>query len=128
MKAILMCHSLIVRDKVTRQCPQITTFFFEEGRSHKTVSTNHNLSEEKGEPKRNRTEVLPLTTLTPYRLAKPAHTRPAHLTLLGGLFARPDSIGHPSVNLGLTLRLASLALRSVGQSLADAGSNSSPGP
>ena len=34
--------SLIVRDKVTRQCPQTTTF------------------DEKGEPKRNRTEVLPL--------------------------------------------------------------------
>ena len=36
--------------KVTGQCPQTTTFF-----------------EEKGEPKRYRTEVLPLTTLTPYR-------------------------------------------------------------
>ena len=35
--------------------------------SHKTVSTNHNLSEEKGVPKRYRTEVLPLTSLTPYR-------------------------------------------------------------
>ena len=35
-------------DKVTRQCPQTTTF------------------EEKGEPKRYRTEVLPLTSLTPY--------------------------------------------------------------
>ena len=43
-------------DKVTRQCPRTTTFF-----------------EEKGEPKRYRTEVLPLTSLTPYRLAKPAH-------------------------------------------------------
>ena len=42
--------------------------------SHKTVSTNHNLSEEKGEPKRYRTEVLPLTKLTPYR-------RPNRLTL-----------------------------------------------
>ena len=40
--------SLIVRDKVTRQCPQTTTF------------------EEKGEPKRYRTEVLPLTSLPPY--------------------------------------------------------------
>ena len=40
--------SLIVRDKVTRQCPQTTTF------------------EEKGEPKRYRIEVLPLTSLTPY--------------------------------------------------------------
>ena len=38
-----------------------------DGQSHKTVSTNHNLSEENGEPKRYRTEVLPLTNLTPYR-------------------------------------------------------------
>jgi len=38
-----------------------------DGQSHRTVSTNHNLSEEKGEPKRYRTEVLLLTTLTPYR-------------------------------------------------------------
>ena len=36
-----------------------------DGQSHKTVSTNHNLFEEKGEPKRYRTEVLPLTSLTP---------------------------------------------------------------
>ena len=32
-----------------------------DGQSHKTVSTNHNLFEEKGEPNRVRTEVLPLT-------------------------------------------------------------------
>ena len=38
-----------------------------DGQSHRTVSTNHNLSEERGEPKRYRTEVLPLTSLTPYR-------------------------------------------------------------
>ena len=38
-----------------------------DGQSHKTVSTNHSLFEEKGEPKRYRTEVLPLTNLTPYR-------------------------------------------------------------
>ena len=38
-----------------------------DGQSHKTVSTNHNLFEEKGEPKRYRTEVLPLTSLTPHR-------------------------------------------------------------
>ena len=44
-----------------------------DGQSHKTVSTNHNLLEEKGEPKRYRTEVLTLTSLTPYRWAKPAH-------------------------------------------------------
>ena len=41
--------SLIVKDKVTRQCPRTTIF------------------EEKGEPKRIRTEVLLLTSLTPYR-------------------------------------------------------------
>ena len=40
--------SLIVRDKVTRQCPQTTTF------------------EERGEPNRIRTDVLLLTSLTPY--------------------------------------------------------------
>ena len=40
---------LIVRDKVTRHCPQTTTF------------------EEKGEPKRIQTEVPLLTNLTPYR-------------------------------------------------------------
>ena len=40
-----------------------------DGQSHKTVSTiiNHNLSEEKEKPKRYRTEVLSLTSLTPYR-------------------------------------------------------------
>ena len=38
-----------------------------DGQSHKTVSTNHNLSEEKGEPERYRTEFLPLTSLPPYR-------------------------------------------------------------
>ena len=47
---------LIVRDKVT-----------------KTVSTNHNPFEEKGEPKRNRAQALLLTSLTPYRWARPAH-------------------------------------------------------
>ena len=35
-----------------------------DGQSHQTVSTNHNLFEEKGEPMRYRTEVLPLTSLT----------------------------------------------------------------
>ena len=47
--------SLIVRDKVTRQCLQTSTF------------------EEKGEPKRIRTEVPLLISLTPYCQAKPAH-------------------------------------------------------
>ena len=41
--------SLIVRDEVTRRCPQTTTL------------------EEKGEPERTGTEVPLLTSLTPYR-------------------------------------------------------------
>ena len=44
-------------DKVTKHKKAI---------NKKTVSTNHNLFEEKGEPKRYRTEVLPLTSLTLY--------------------------------------------------------------
>ena len=46
--------SLILRDTVTRQCPQTTTF------------------EEKGELKQIQTEVPLLTSLTPYCWAKPA--------------------------------------------------------
>ena len=46
--------SLSVGDKVTRQCPQTTTFL------------------QRREPKRYWTEVLPLTSLPPYRQAKPA--------------------------------------------------------
>ena len=38
-----------------------------EGRSHRTVSTDHDLSEEKGEPKPDRAEAFLLTSLMPYR-------------------------------------------------------------
>ena len=41
-----------------------------DGQSHKTVSTNHNLFDEKGEPKRYRTKVLPLTSPTPLTLGQ----------------------------------------------------------
>ena len=47
--------SLIVRNKVTTQCPQTTTF------------------EGKEEPKQIQSEVPLLTSLTPYRQAKSAH-------------------------------------------------------
>ena len=50
------------------------------GQSHKTVSTNHNLFEEKEEPKRYRTEVIPLTSLTPNRLTKVKLLRPLYIT------------------------------------------------
>ena len=42
--------SLIVKDRVIRQCPQTTTF------------------DEKGEPKRNRAEAFLLTCLMPYAM------------------------------------------------------------
>ena len=38
-----------------------------DGQSHRTVSTNHNLSPQTGESKRYRTDVLPFTSLTAYR-------------------------------------------------------------
>ena len=38
-----------------------------DGQCHKTVSKNHNLFEEKGKSKRYQTEVLPFTSLAPYR-------------------------------------------------------------
>ena len=44
---------LSVRDKVTRQCPQTTTFLKRE--------------RETGEPKQNRAAAFLLTSLTPYR-------------------------------------------------------------
>ena len=47
----------------------LSRFINREGQSHKIKSTNHNLSEEKGEPKRNRTEALLLTCHS----AKQAH-------------------------------------------------------
>ena len=52
MRAILMFHNC-------------------EGQSHKTVSTDHDLFEEKGELKRIRTEVLLLTSLTLGQTARP---------------------------------------------------------
>ena len=51
--------SLIVKDKVTRQCPQTINF------------------EENGEPKLIETEVPLLTSLTPYRQAKPKQHFPS---------------------------------------------------
>ena len=68
-----------------------------DGQSHKTVSTNHNLFEEKGESKRYRTEVLPLTSLPPYRLtARPnrltAKIRPVKNRLKAPCFLPPQEV------------------------------------
>ena len=64
----LHCHHQ--NDSCVKMCSDESHFNVSEGsdgRSHRTVSTNHNLFEEKGEPRRYRTEVHPLTNLTPYR-------------------------------------------------------------
>ena len=44
----------------------ILMFYKCEEQSQKTVSTDHNLFEEKGEPKQYHTEVPLITSLTPY--------------------------------------------------------------
>ena len=61
------------------------------GQSHRTVSTDHNLFEEKGEPERYQADVLPLTSLAPYRWATPAHGTELDLFcfLAGPLGPRP---------------------------------------
>ena len=78
-----------------------------DGQSHRTVSTNHNLSEEKGEPKRYRTEVLPLTRLAarPNRLTRTLAELPGFLSLP----LPPPPTPHP--NLFLSLSLNFLAVR-----------------
>ena len=67
-----------------------------DGQSHKTVSTNHNLFEEKGEPKRYRTEALPLTSLTarPNRPSLAMHVPYSYAYILSGdssVVRAPDS-------------------------------------
>ena len=59
----LSLHSHHQNDSCIKMGSEESHFNVSVGQSHK----NHNLFEEKGEPKRHRTEVLPLTSLTPYR-------------------------------------------------------------
>ena len=61
--------------KVGRDESQFNVSVGNDGQSHKAVSTNHNLFEEKGELKRYQTNVLPLTSLTarPNRLTDLEH-------------------------------------------------------
>ena len=76
-------------DRVTRQCPQTTTFF-----------------EEKGEPKRYRTEVLPLTSVTLYRQDKPTHVQQQLLVCVALYLSQPTSKGGNSGDVTIG-RLAS---------------------
>ena len=70
-----------------------------DGHSHRTVSTNHNLSEEKGEPKRHGTEVRSFPTPnTPISLYADREAWPRAKTELGektppgaGMVRAPDS-------------------------------------
>ena len=69
-----------MREKVTRQCPQTTTF------------------KEKGEPKQIPNKVPLLTSLTPYRWAKPAHELEGFLHQ--GIQCQKQIYGHIWVNDG----------------------------
>ena len=70
MRAVSFEVSRTVRDKVRRQCPQTTSF------------------EEKGEPKKNRTEILQLTSLKPYHTGSLQHS----LLLLPWCFTSTETI------------------------------------
>ena len=72
-----------------RQCPQTTTFL-----------------KKRGEPKRNRTEVLVLTSLTPYRQAKPAHPDGVQRVTLSwtGLERGVREVSPPRRNVARTIR------------------------
>ena len=76
------------------------------------MSTNHNLFEEKGEPKRNRTEALPLTSLTPYRWAKPALDDDCfYIALFSALeqtHCAPHTIPIASLNVATTRTISAL--------------------
>ena len=64
----LHCHHQ--NDSCIKVCSEESHFNVSvgsDGQSHRTVSTNHSLYEEKGELNRYQTEVLPLTSLLPYR-------------------------------------------------------------
>ena len=68
------------------------------------MSTNHNCFEEKGEPKWIRTADVPLlTSITPYRWAKPAHGNwGAHGDPYGSLVRARDTSGGQEVSLIVT--------------------------
>ena len=68
-----------------------------DGQSDKTVFTNHNLFEEKGEPKGYRTEVLPLTSLMSYHWAKLARLVVSKNVLLLCQLTRPIAEMKPRV-------------------------------
>ena len=95
--------SLTARDKVTRQCPQTTTF------------------EENREPTRYRTEVVLLTSLTPYRWAKPAHkttaTRADSRSVFAGKAFYRGRAGFCSVCLLLVVVSASYTIFDVSDDL-----------
>ena len=93
-----------------------------DGKSHKTVSTNHNISEEKGEPKRYRTEVLPLTSLTvrPNRLTCSAASTTIFIILYK--LQLPPSILH------LTVQASGLLVWMAVESMTSFSVNAALGP
>ena len=66
----LHCHhqnDFCIKNKMGSDESHFNVSVRSDGQNHKTVSTNHNLFEEKGQLKWYQTEVLPLTSLMPYR-------------------------------------------------------------
>ena len=74
----------------------ILMFHYYEEQSHKTVSTNHNLFEEKGESKRYGTKVLLLTSLTasPNQLMRLNFFVNSFLSSIRPPFAIPSALHH----------------------------------
>ena len=83
----------IVRDKVTRRCPETTTFL-----------------KRKEKPKRNRTEVLLLTSLMPCRLAKPVHKEEGRTRRTGGTGSSLALAARPSCTSKMPCSLSDLSL------------------
>ena len=90
-----------------------------DGKSHKTVSTNHNISEEKGEPKRYRTEVLPLTSLT---------VRPKRLTCSAASTTILYKLQLPPSILHLTVQASGLLVWMAVESMTSFSVNAALGP
>ena len=78
-----------------------------DGQSHKTVSTNHNLFEEKGEAKRYRTEVslLPCNNFCWPRLPLLIYSRSTRLT---GSFYFPQTAVYRACHLSTLIRRANV--------------------
>ena len=77
-----------------------------DGQSHRTVSTDHNLFEEKGEPKRYRTEVLPLTNPNALPLGQTGSLMMMVFVTAFMMIIMPHSPSLPTIPQSLSLTLS----------------------